>query len=1343
MKIFSWNCRGLSITKRSFNAYKIDNNKKRFIKEKGKHADIIIISETHHKTNEAKFLNIIPQYKLAGHTSYDQITGSLGRGRGGGLMVFLPSHVQSKFEILVPGHAILNWFSVDNITNFIVSIYGSPQGSDAISASIFVDIKNNLVNKLADLNIQGRLQFFLVGDFNNDPNSGRKPRCTAAIDNMCNYLQAQNVETDPTNYTYFKAGSENTCSQIDHLYSNLLNWEIEYIHTPLSDHVGILYSKYEGKYVKNQITTKDHILVKEQTLTTIQDLINDLLIRNSDEFLIQNRSYNDIQSSYSQNPEILEQELSFSSEIVFPLLNEVIIKSKKAYDQVEKQLRQDEKNVYLKYRNQLFYLRRKLKTANDNDKIELQEQLQSLKDEYRKKFQHKTDYIQNKISHFNRDNYGRMTASTFKCLKPAKFNKKIRRVQLPDGSILTKDTDILPAFVNHYRTVVDNVDRFQSKTVKELLIEKGVISENTEQEAFTSRNENNKQVLISCFTKREINDAIKDFNAFSSPGQSGMTRSFLLLIFHFIPETLTQGVWQYATNQTNIQIANWLKIRKIIFIPKPKKANKNLISNFRPISLLEVFYKLPAKIINRRIMNSIKDDFSKNQFGFIPGRTASSASLHIQTLVSYASKNNRPIQLVNVDIQSAFDSIFPSATIQMMRILGIHNFMLKTVQNLIDQGKAFIQINGKKSDIFSIQNGIGQGSPISSTIYVITHEIPLLIYKHVLDRNDNFKFKITIQNPADPNNQVKKFKAELIAFADDGNSAMDLVNHHSLSSLYEIFNSITPATGLSINPNKTEILFINTSPEIQEQVLELNLGKAVNEMRHLGIYFTSNPSLSRDLNVTRALESISTAIQQLSLINTDIYTKRLLLNNAIHSKLNHFMMFTPFKTEELQSIWKKLVTALYSRNTDNQMTKGRHLVATKRIPAPFGVGGLNLTPTDIKYRSLSSDSANRFLRDIFQNKSLNITEHILKEQFTEFLHKKGSKQLKELAIKNKEHHPFISNYLMELSNIIQDLELSSDSWETGALIGNALETSIFKFTVTDVQHLWDNNIFTVGSLFPPAEDLTRSLERTINLDSFPANTRIKINNLVSDIKVKRLQLSNRICIFTHCEEFLKRNTLIPSTFIKNKHKEDMSNQFAVAPAYTTRINDGIPVPPAKSFEAAYKINIKSDFSSYQKAMNLHILNRTLWTNKKSYQSNQLNRLNPNCEKCPMVEDTIHLLIDCEIYAEKMWALLNLLIKKIKPLSVINFYHILYFIKITGFNKKENEELQQVIQEIKTRIYSEKSSSRTIYAPQHIQAHLKSALVKIQSYRVYKLNRSLMCTQLLHILNQIIRGPNMD
>ena len=241
-------------------------------------------------------------------------------------MLFLPIHVQSNYEILVPGHSILNWFSVDNITKVIVSIYGNPRGSDTASSVIFADIKTKLVNKLADLNIQGRIQYFLVGDFNNDPNSGRKPISTEVINNLCDYLQARNVETDHTNYTYFKAGAENICSQIDHLYSNLQEWEIEYLHTPLSDHVGIIYSKHEGTYVKNQTTTIDHILLKDLTLTTIQDIINDTLIRNSDEFLVQNRHYNEIQSSYSQNPELLEQELTITNEMVFPLLNDVIIK---------------------------------------------------------------------------------------------------------------------------------------------------------------------------------------------------------------------------------------------------------------------------------------------------------------------------------------------------------------------------------------------------------------------------------------------------------------------------------------------------------------------------------------------------------------------------------------------------------------------------------------------------------------------------------------------------------------------------------------------------------------------------------------------------------------------------------------------------------------------------------------------------------------------------------------------------------------------------------------------------------------------------------------------------------
>ena len=61
--------------------------------------------------------------------------------------------------------------------------------------------------------------------------------------------------------------------------------------------------------------------------------------------------------------------------------------------------------------------------------------------------------------------------------------------------------------------------------------------------------------------------------------------------------------------------------KKVNVVPIHKKESKNLLKNYRPISLLPIFGKIYERIIFKELFNHLHQNqlFTKCQSGFLPG----------------------------------------------------------------------------------------------------------------------------------------------------------------------------------------------------------------------------------------------------------------------------------------------------------------------------------------------------------------------------------------------------------------------------------------------------------------------------------------------------------------------------------------------------------------------------------------------------------------------------------------------------------------------------------------------------------------------------------------------------
>ena len=94
----------------------------------------------------------------------------------------------------------------------------------------------------------------------------------------------------------------------------------------------------------------------------------------------------------------------------------------------------------------------------------------------------------------------------------------------------------------------------------------------------------------------------------------------------------------------------------IICIPKGDKS-KDLIKNWRPISLLNAVYKIGSACIAKRLESVLPSLINEDQTGFIANRDIGDNIRLIYDLFSYLCRENKLGLFLCLDFEKAFDSV--------------------------------------------------------------------------------------------------------------------------------------------------------------------------------------------------------------------------------------------------------------------------------------------------------------------------------------------------------------------------------------------------------------------------------------------------------------------------------------------------------------------------------------------------------------------------------------------------------------------------------------------------------------------------------------------------------------
>ena len=217
----------------------------------------------------------------------------------------------------------------------------------------------------------------------------------------------------------------------------------------------------------------------------------------------------------------------------------------------------------------------------------------------------------------------------------------------------------------------------------------------------------------------EVKIVLNSFQNNKSPGDDGFSKEFYETFFDIIGTHLLNS-YNEAFRKGQLSISQRRGV--ICLIPKD---DSNLIelSNWGPLTLLNVDYKILAKIIGRRIESVLPTLIHSDQTGFIKGRFIGQNVRLLNDLMTYAESNNLTGILLFIYFRKAFDTIEWDFIQKSIEMFNFGPNIRKWISILYTNVESGVMNTGFMPNYFKVSRGVRQGCPLSPVLVVLAVQL--------------------------------------------------------------------------------------------------------------------------------------------------------------------------------------------------------------------------------------------------------------------------------------------------------------------------------------------------------------------------------------------------------------------------------------------------------------------------------------------------------------------------------------------------------------------------------------------------------------------------------------------
>ena len=183
---------------------------------------------------------------------------------------------------------------------------------------------------------------------------------------------------------------------------------------------------------------------------------------------------------------------------------------------------------------------------------------------------------------------------------------------------------------------------------------------------------------------QELSDSVKGLSLGKLPGSDGLSVEFYLHFWEILGPLLLR-VANECFRDGDLCDSMKGSVTRLIF---KKRGDRKSLKNWRPISLLNVDYKIISKVITSRLVNVIEFIVHSDQTCSVPGRSIFSNVTLLRDIMDFIQQTDECAILVSLDQEKAFDRVNRVFLLELLEVYGFGPDFCRWVSTLYNNASS-------------------------------------------------------------------------------------------------------------------------------------------------------------------------------------------------------------------------------------------------------------------------------------------------------------------------------------------------------------------------------------------------------------------------------------------------------------------------------------------------------------------------------------------------------------------------------------------------------------------------------------------------------------------------------